>query len=37
MPVGSPGMEMGERKDAFQVIGVSKQGKESVISEYPGN
>ena len=37
MPMGSPGMEMGERKDAFQVIGVSKQGKESVISEYPGN
>ncbi len=37
MPIGSPGMEMGERKDAFKVIGVSKAGEERVISEYPGD
>ena len=29
-------MEMGERKDAFQVIGVSKQGKERDF-RVPGN
>lgn len=37
MPMGSPGMEMGDRKDAFQVIGLSKQGGESVLNSYPGN
>lgn len=37
MPIGSPGMEMGERRDAFKVIGVGKQGEESVLTEYPGN
>ena len=37
MPIGSPGMEMGERKDAFKVIGVSKTGEERVLSEYPGD
>jgi len=36
MPVGSPGMEMGDRKDAYQVIGLGQDGAESVISEYPG-
>ena len=37
MPIGSPGMEMGERKDAFKVIGVSNAGEERVLSEYPGD
>ena len=37
MPIGSPGMEMGERKDAFKVIGVSKAGEERVLSDYPGD
>lgn len=35
MPVGSPGMEMGDRVDAYQVIGVARDGRESVLSEYP--
>ncbi|KJH83670.1 MULTISPECIES: DUF411 domain-containing protein [Pseudomonadaceae] len=37
MPMGSPGMEMGDRKDAFKVIGLSNQGKESVLADYPAN
>lgn len=37
MPTGSPGMEYGDVRDAYQVIGLSKQGSERVISEYPGN
>ncbi|WP_375740218.1 DUF411 domain-containing protein [Pseudomonas boanensis] len=35
MPMGSPGMEMGDRHDAYQVIGVSQKGEESVLSDYP--
>ena len=35
MPIGSPGMEMGDRQDAFKVIGLSRDGKESVIADYP--
>ncbi len=35
MPIGSPGMEMGDRKDAYQVIGLSKGGKHQVVAEYP--
>lgn len=34
MPVGSPGMEMGPRKDPFQVLLVDKQGRERVFSAY---
>ncbi len=34
MPHGSPGMETG-RVDAYQVIGLDKQGREEVISAYP--
>jgi hypothetical protein len=37
MPTGSPGMEYGNARDAYQVIGLDKQGAEQVISEYPGN
>lgn len=37
MPAGSPGMEMGDRKDAFQVIGLLYDGQDKVIAEYPGN
>lgn len=36
MPVGSPGMEMGNRKDAFQVLLVNEDGSTTVFSEYPG-
>jgi hypothetical protein len=34
MPHGSPGMETG-RVDAYQVIGLGKNGKESVLADYP--
>ena len=34
MPVGTPGMEQGDRKDPYQVIGWDKQGKESVFTDY---
>lgn len=34
MTVGSPGMEMGSRKDPYQVLLVDKQGRERVFSSY---
>ncbi len=34
MPVGSPGMEVGSRRDPFQVLLVDKQGRERVFSSY---
>jgi hypothetical protein len=37
MPAGSPGMEYGNVRDAYQVIGLDKQGAERVISEYPAH
>lgn len=37
MPAGSPGMEMGDRQQAYQVIGLDQQGKERVLADYPGN
>jgi hypothetical protein len=37
MPAGSPGMEMGDRKHAYQVIGLDQQGNERVLTDYPGN
>lgn len=37
MPMGSPGMEMGDRRDAYQVIGLDREGREQVMAEYPGN
>jgi hypothetical protein len=35
MPAGSPGMEMGGRQDAFQVLLVSKDGKSTPYATYP--
>lgn len=35
MPVGSPGMEVGSRKDPFQVLLIDKAGRSSVFSSYP--
>lgn len=35
MPVGSPGMEIGDRQDAYQVIGVTRGGKQRVLTDYP--
>lgn len=34
MPVGSPGMEVGSRKDRYQVLLVDKQGRERVFASY---
>lgn len=34
MPAGSPGMEMGARKDPYHVLLVDKQGRERVSSSY---
>lgn len=35
MPIGSPGMEMGDRHDAYQVLGLTKEGKAVVLADYP--
>lgn len=35
MPVGSPGMEVGGRKDRYQVILVDRDGRDSVFATYP--
>jgi hypothetical protein len=37
MPMGSPGMEMGDHQDAFKVIAVSDEGEQSVLAEYPAD
>ena len=34
MPVGSPGMEMGNRKDPYTVLTFDQQGKTSPFSQY---
>lgn len=34
MPVGSPGMEMGERRDAYDVLLVGRQGGATVFRHY---
>lgn len=34
MPMGSPGMEMGDHKDAYQVIGLTGDGKDEVVAQY---
>jgi hypothetical protein len=37
MPMGSPGMDMGSKKDAFKVVLFTEDGKTSLWHEYPGN
>ncbi|NQD92624.1 DUF411 domain-containing protein [Pseudomonas sp. CrR25] len=37
MPTGAPGMERGNIRDAYQVIGLDRNGDEQVLTEYPGN
>ncbi|HET9706083.1 MAG TPA: DUF411 domain-containing protein [Vicinamibacterales bacterium] len=34
MPMGSPGMEQGGRKDAYNVIAFTKDGKRSVFAKH---
>ncbi|UVE17153.1 DUF411 domain-containing protein [Pseudomonas sp. LS44] len=36
MPMGSPGMEMDGMQDSYQVIGVSREGQQQVLADYPG-
>jgi hypothetical protein len=36
MPMGSPGMESGNRKSAYQVIGLTTLGDELIVADYPG-
>jgi uncharacterized membrane protein len=35
MPVGSPGMEMGDRVDPYEVLAFDEQGNTEVFSRYP--
>ncbi|MEE9398124.1 MAG: DUF411 domain-containing protein [Methylococcales bacterium] len=37
MPIGSPGMEHGDRKDTFDVVAFDRQGKTSRFSHYQGS
>ena len=37
MPAGSPGMEMGDRVDAYQVVGLSRTGQREVLADYPAH
>ena len=37
MPAGSPGMEMGDRRDAYEVLLFQQDGSTEVFNEYPGN
>ena len=34
MPIGSPGMEMGDRVDAYQVLSVNEDGSTEVFNKY---
>lgn len=35
MPVGSPGMEMGDTQDPYDVLLIDKRGRETVFARYP--
>ena len=35
MPVGSPGMEYGDRKDPYKVLLIDRQGRDTVFASYP--
>jgi len=37
MPMGSPGMETQGMSDAYQVIGLTRAGKDVVVAEYPAH
>lgn len=34
MPVGSPGMEMGDRRDPYNVVAFARDGRRSVFAQY---
>lgn len=35
MPVGSPGMEVGDRRDPYDVFLIDMSGRETVFARYP--
>ncbi|AKF47415.1 Uncharacterized conserved protein [Pseudomonas syringae] len=35
MPAGSPGMEYGQNHQPYKVLGVTKEGAQEVVAEYP--
>ena len=35
MPPGSPGMEVGNRKDPYDVFLIDRSGRETVFAHYP--
>lgn len=35
MPMGSPGMESGGRRSAYQVMGLTKSGNEVILADFP--
>lgn len=35
MPMGSPGMDAGGHKSAYQIIGLTKTGEQEVVADYP--
>ena len=37
MPMGSPGMEVEGRSEAYQIIGLTRDGNEVVVADYPAN
>ena len=37
MPVGTPGMEMGNRKDAYKVVGFDKNNQYQIFNSYEGS
>ena len=37
MPMGSPGMEMGESRDAFDVVAFAANGSRSIFAKYAAN
>ena len=37
MPVGSPGMEVGSRKDPYEVLLVTRDGRTTVFARYPAS
>lgn len=37
MPAGSPGMDYGQTKQPYQVIGQTSSGVDQVIADYPRN
>lgn len=36
-PAGSPGMDYGQAKQRYQVIGLTREGRDRVLGEYQGD